>query len=142
MIDDALFVKITIYKGSHADRVIYYRNSLPMKIVSQWRWYFEYIAALVKVKHPRQKVELSIGKQDLKQGCDYVSEKTKALLIHKKAMLKKLSKPIVNDDLFGTRQEDADKKKSKLMNEVAELENGKFNYYVPPTYLNHIKEMI
>lgn len=57
-------------------------------------------------------------------------------------MLKKLSKPIVNDDLFGTRQEDADKKKSKLMNEVAELENGKFNYYVPPTYLNHIKEMI
>lgn len=43
--EDTICIKITIYKGCHADEVIYYRNKLPIRIVSQWRWYFEYIAA-------------------------------------------------------------------------------------------------
>ena len=41
-------VKIIIYKGCNDGEVIYYRNKLPMLIVEQWRWYFDYLAALVK----------------------------------------------------------------------------------------------
>lgn len=54
--EDTICIKITIYKGCHADEVIYYRNKLPIRIVSQWRWYFEYIAARVKVNNPKRKV--------------------------------------------------------------------------------------
>lgn len=71
-IEDAICVKITIYKDYHADEVIYYRNKLPARIVSKWRWYFEYVAARVKVSNPRRKVELFIGPQTLLQGQEYI----------------------------------------------------------------------
>lgn len=43
-----------------------------MRIVSKWKWYFEYLAALVKVNNPRNRVELTIGAQDLLQGKEYI----------------------------------------------------------------------
>lgn len=79
-IDNQICVKITIRKGVCDYDVIYYRNKLPLWVVEQWRWYFDYLAALVKVNNPRLKVELTICAQTLKQGQEYIEEKTKTLL--------------------------------------------------------------
>ena len=73
--DNQICVKITIRKGCNDWEVIYYRNKLPMWIIKQWRWYFEYLAALVKINNPRKKVELIICVQTLKQGQEYIEEK-------------------------------------------------------------------
>ena len=73
-------VKITIYKGSHADEVVYYRNKLPFEIAEKWKWYFEYIAAIVKVNNPKRKVELVMCVQTLLQGQEYIESKSKTLL--------------------------------------------------------------
>lgn len=141
-IEDALCVKITIYKGCHADEVIYYRNKLPMRIVSQWRWYFEYIAALVKVSNPRRKVELFIGPQTLLQGQEYIDARRVTLLRAKKSKMKQLQNTPINDDLFSFGRQVQDGKIQAVQGEIDALERGEFNYYVPPEYINSIKKWI
>lgn len=59
------FVKITLFKGSHADAVVYYRRYMNIDFILRWKWYFEYLAARLKVSHPREKVELLCGRIDL-----------------------------------------------------------------------------
>ena len=141
-IDNQICVKITICKGCNDREVIYYRNKLPLWIVEQWRWYFDYLAALVKVNNPRLKVELTICAQTLKQGQEYIEEKTKTLLRAKKAKLKKLQSQPVQDDLFHFERERREKAIQGLREAVAALERGEFNYYVPPTHINKIKNWI
>lgn len=81
-VDNQICVKIIIYKSCNNGEVIYYRNKLPMWIIEQWKWYFEYLAALVKVNNPRRKVELIICAQTLKQGQEYIEEKRKNCKTH------------------------------------------------------------
>lgn len=142
VVEDAICVKITIYKGVHADKVIYYRNKLPMRIVSQWRWYFEYIAARVKVCNPRRKVELFIGPQTLLQGQEYIDARSITLLRAKESKLKKMQDTVINDDLFSFARQDQDNKMQDVQAEIDALKRGEFNYYVPPEYINTIKEWI
>ena len=59
------FVKITLYKGYHPMEVVYYRRGMSIDFVIRWRWYFEYLAARLKVLFPREKVELLCGRIDL-----------------------------------------------------------------------------
>lgn len=141
-IDNQICVKITIRKRHCDYEVIYYRNKLPLWIVEQWRWYFDYLAALVKVNNPRLKVELTICAQTLKQGQEYIEEKTKTLLRAKKAKLKKLQGQPVQDDLFHFERERCEKAVQELREAVAALVRGEFNYYVPVTYINKIKNYI
>lgn len=94
-IDNQICVKITICKGVCDYDVIYYRNKLPLWVVEQWRWYFDYLAALVKVNNPRLKVELTICAQTLKQGQEYIEEKTKTLLRAKKNKVEEAAKPTI-----------------------------------------------
>ena len=140
--DNQLCVKITIRKGCNDWEVIYYRNKLPMWIIEQWRWYFDYIAALVKVSNPRLKVELTVCAQTLKQGQEYIEEKTKTLLRAKKSKLKRLQNTPVQDDLFHFHRERLDKVIQDLQEAIRALELGVFNYYVPPTYINKLKNWI
>ena len=77
--DPQICIKIMVYDKCHVDEVVYYRNKLPMWIVEQWRWYFEYLAARIKVAHPRRKVELVICAQTLLQGEEYIQAKTAAI---------------------------------------------------------------
>ena len=79
-----------VYDKFHVDEVVYYRNKLPMWIVEQWKWYFEYLAARIKVKNPRRKVELVICAQKLLQGEEYIKVKSASLLKAKKSMLTRL----------------------------------------------------
>lgn len=141
-IDNQICVKIIIYRSCNDGEVIYYRNKLPMWIIDQWRWYFEYLAALVKVNNPRRKVELIICAQTLKQGQEYIEEKTKTLLRAKKSKLKKLQNAPLYNDFFNFAKEDQDEKIKAIQGEINALERGEFNYYVPPTYINRIKNWI
>lgn len=140
--EDAICIKITIYKGYHPDEVIYYRNKLPMRIVNQWRWYFEYIAALVKVSNPRRKVELIICNQTLLQGQEYIDARRATLLRAKKSKIKQLQNTPINDDLFSFTRQSHNEKMQSVQSEIDALERGEFNYYVPPEYINTIKKWI
>ena len=84
-------IKIMVYDKCHVEEVVYYRNKLPMWIVEQWKWYFEYVAARIKVRHPRRKVELVICAQTLLQGEEYIAVKSASFLKAKKGQLKRLS---------------------------------------------------
>lgn len=135
-------IKIMVYDKCHVDEVIYYRNKLPMWIVEQWKWYFEYLAARIKVKNPRRKVELVICAQTLLQGEEYITVKSASFLKAKKGQLKRLQERPVVPDLFGFSQEVRNKKIEALESEIQALERGEFNYYVPQTYINTVKEWI
>lgn len=140
--DNQICVKIAIRKGCNDWEVIYYRNKLPMWIIEQWRWYFDYLAALVKVNNPRRKVEMTVCAQTLKQGQEYIEEKRLTLLRAKNARLKKLQSSPVQDDLFGHEREKREKAIKKLREDIEALERGEFNYYVPPTYINKLRSWI
>ena len=143
IIEDGIAVKILIYTGCIADATIYYRYNLPMRIVEKWKWYFEYLAAKVKITNPRRKVELLISSQEnCLCGSDYVSERTKNLLRAKNIKLKKLQTGRYEDDLFGFANADNEAKIDSVKAEIEALERGEFNYYVPPTYINKIKDYI
>lgn len=136
-------VKINIYKGSWVDEVVYYRYNQPLQLVERWRWYFEYLAALVKVHNPHRKVELVICSQDrVLCGEDYIREKTKTLLRAQKIKLKKTKQGYIEEDLFGFVKGERDNKISGIQEEIDALERGEFRYYVPPTEINNIKKWI
>lgn len=135
-------VKITVYKGYHADKVVYYRGQISIDMLEKWRWYFEYLAARIKVKHPRRKVELTIGRQTLLLGDEYVQEKIKNLLRHRRAKLQKLINTPVSSDLFNDNQIDLEKKIEQTRAEIAALERGEYTGWVPPYYINEIKQWI
>lgn len=135
-------VKIMVYDKCHVEEVVYYRNKLPMWIVEQWKWYFEYLTARIKVAHPRRKVELVICAQTLLQGEEYIQAKTASLLKAKRSRLKRLQNEPVTADLFSFGEEERRSKTNALESEIQALERGEFNYYVPQTYINNIKEWI
>ena len=135
-------VKITVYKGYHADKVVYYRGQISIDMLEKWRWYFEYLADRIKVKHPRRKVELTIGRQTLLLGDEYVQEKIKNLLRHRRAKLQKLINTPVASDLFNDNQIDLEKKIEQTRAEIAALERGEYTGWVPPYYINEIKQWI
>lgn len=135
-------VKITVYKGCYADKVVYYRGQISIDMLEKWRWYFEYLAARIKVKHPRRKVELIICPQTLPLGDEYVQEKIKNLLRHRRAKLQKLINAPVVSDLFNDNQIDLEKKIEQTREEIAALDRGEYTGWVPPYYINEIKQWI
>ncbi len=141
-IDNQIFVKISVYNGTHVDKVVYYRNKLPVFIVEKWRWYFEYLAARIKVKHPRRKVELTICPQTLLQGDEFVQEKIKNLLRHRRSRLKKLIESPVETDLFSLNADERQREINQVKSEIESLEKGEYNGYIPPVYINEIKNWI
>lgn len=140
--ENQICVKITIRKGCNDWEVIYYRNKLPMWIIEQWRWYFDYLVARVKVSNPRLKVELTICAQTLKQGQEYIEEKSRNLIRAKETKLKRLENTPVQDDLFNYAKDEREKKIQAVQGEINALKRGEFNYYVPPTYINKIKKWL
>ena len=131
-----------VYGKCHVEEVVYYRNKIPMAVVEQWKWYFEYLAARIKVRHPKRKVELVICAQTLLQGDEYIEAKTASLLKSKRSKLKMLVERPVTPDLFGFNQKARQEKIEATQREIEALERGEFNYYVPTTYINNIKGWI
>ena len=78
----------------------------------------------------------------MKQGLEYIEEKTKNLLRAKKSKLKKLQNEPIQNDIFDFSRIERDKKIKAVQGEIEALERGEFNYYIPPTYINKIKNWI
>lgn len=139
--DTKYIVKITVYKSlTLADEVVYYRSNLSLDFVNNWKWYFEYLAALVKVYNPYRPVKTVICQQDLLIGKEYISQKSITLLRAKKSRLKKLQSTTSESDLFGADQRKRDEKTLLLQDEIEALERGEFNYWYPVDYINKVKK--
>ncbi len=123
------------------EEVVYYNGNLPLDMCVRWKWYFEYLASLVKVANPKRRVEFYCGRQNLPLGRDYIEVKTKTLLKGKRSQLSKLDKQ-VDDDLFGFTSEAREKKRQRILKEIEELESGVFRYYVPPVYINKLRKWL
>ena len=137
--------KITISMKNYRnipEAVIYWNGGFTATQLVNWMWYFEYLAALVKVHYPERKVTLTTGRQDMPVGQEYIEIKSKSLLSGKRGQLKKLLNTPFDDDLFGFASEQRQAKIDKLDKEIKALEAGEFNYWVAPTYINRIKEYI
>lgn len=107
------------------------------------------LMALVKIHNPRRHVELRIGRQDDKTGdnlilCgqDYIDAKTSSLIAGKKRTITKLRNRMPADDLFGLGKAECEANIAGIQAEIDALERGEFNYYVPATYINKIKQYI
>ena len=137
---DKRFVKIVLYEryNSPISETVYFRSVIPQRILDKYMWYFDYLVALIKVKYPKKKVVLSYGVQNMLFGEDYIKEKIKNLISHKKGRITQLNKMPEIVDLF----DDGSKKTemiNKLKNEIADLEKGIVNFYVPVEYINKIR---
>lgn len=128
---------------SVVEDVVYYRADLLMNQVLRWQWYFEYIAAKVKVKHPHRKVSLTIMRKpdDLKTGQQYIDDKSASLLRAKRAQIKKL-KNQQETDLFDFAGEDRRAKIEKIQGDVEALEKGEFDMWYPVEYRNNVKQWV
>lgn len=130
------FVKITLYKGYHPLEVVYYRRGMNIDFVLRWRWYFEYLAARLKVLFPREKVELLCGRIDLLDPEEYISKKRESLLRAKKGQLKRFNNEPDELDLFDIAINKKRAKIERIENEIRKLENGEIIFWVPESYKN------
>lgn len=137
--------KITISTPKHrhiVEAVVYWNSGFTVSHIDHWKWYFEYLAALLKIHYPERKVELITGQQSMPVGKEYIEKRSVTLLRAKKGQLKKLLNTPSDDDLFGFNRAKRQAKIARIEDEIKALEAGQFNYYVPPTYINRIKEYI
>ena len=137
-------VKITLGSVTsyhHMEEVVYYRSGMTADFLSRWDWYFCYLAALVKVRYPKRKVELFKGPQDVVLGDEWHEQRRVSLLKHRKGKLKKLENGVVEDDLFGFNREDNEMKIRKVKDEISALERDEYPIPDVPEYINRIKDV-
>ena len=130
-----IFVKICIsyiYYGS-IDEVIYFRYGIDINTFSRWKWYFEYLVAKIKINYPKSKIFFEYGEQNLIFGNEYILKKKKDLLKRKEINLKKIEE---DNKLMLFEDELSTSKKNKLIQEIEDLKNNKFNFYIPADYIN------
>jgi hypothetical protein len=142
IVETGICVKITAFdKSGHAEEVVYYRNAITEAMAVKWRPYFEHLVKLFEKANFPHKVKLTVVKQDLLQGKAYIEAKSKSLLSSKKGQLKRLNAEIeIEKDLFGFDVDKSREKITRIESEIASLERGEFNYYIPVTYINKINE--
>lgn len=82
---------VNIWAGPHRGswKNIYHRVDLPFEVICKWKWYFEYRAALYKVKNPRHVVELTTGSYDFIPTIDQEKKRLRDKIIGKKATITK-----------------------------------------------------
>ena len=127
---------------SHIDDVVYYRSGMSPDFVQRWLWFFEYLAARVKVANPKRKVEFYKGPQDIILGSEWHEYRRNVMMKSCNTKLKKLEKGVINDDLFHFASQDNDRKISEVKTKLTSL--GKDEFPIPefPEYINKIKNYI
>lgn len=124
----------------HIEEVVYYRSGLTPDFVIRWLWYFEYLAALVKVNNPRRKVEFYKGPQNIMVGKEWHEHRRATLLKSRETKLKKLEKGVVDDDLFHFKSQDNEDKKRQVQSQIDALNRDEYPIEEFPEYINRIKE--
>lgn len=135
-------VKISIGSYNSVDEVIYYRAGLSVDFVVRWLWYFEYIAAVVKVANPKRKITLYTGRQDVLVGKDWHEYRRSSLLKSKKLKVKRIQNGEFDDDLFGFANQERQAKIESLQKDIVDLEEDKYTFDEFPAYINLIKSYI
>lgn len=126
----------------HIEDVVYYRSGMSPDFVSRWLWFFEYLAARVKVNNPRRRVELIKGSIDFKIGQEWHEYRRSSLIKSRTQKLKKLESCAVQADLFGFAQDDHEAKLDELRKQLALLERDEFFISDFPIYINKIKDYV
>lgn len=134
--------KISIGSYNTVDEVIYYRSGLSVDFVVRWLWYFEYIAAAVKVANPKRKITLFTGRQDVIVGDEWHEYRRLSLLKSKKLKLKRMQGGVFDDDLFGFASQERREKVKAIQEDIVALENDSYQFDEFPTYINLIKKYI
>lgn len=127
---------------THIDDVVYYRSGMSPDFVARWMWYFEYLAARVKVANPRRRVELWHGPADIMLGQEWHEYRRLAMLKSRNIKLKQLQKNTPEVDLFGFALEDQEKRIDEVKRQMALLERDEYPIPDFPEYVNKIKEYL
>lgn len=123
---------------------IYYRSGMSPDFVVRWRWYFDYLAALVKVHNPHRNVVIrcDVLPDDMLLGKEWHEYRRNTMLQTARRKLAQLEKADVSIDIFGFAQEDhaRDLASQKALVEALEADT----YPIPdfPSYINRIKEFL
>ena len=126
----------------HIDDVVYYRSGMSPDFIERWLWFFEYLAARIKVANPRRKVEFYKGPQTIKLGREWHEYRRGVMMKSRTTKLKQLEKGVVDDDLFHFKSEDNERKKAEVKAQLESLERDKFPIPEFPEYINKIKEYV
>lgn len=112
--------------------------------VVRWRWYFDYLAALVKVCHPHLNVVIHCGTldDDIKLGNDWHDYRRTTMLQSARRKLAQLESADIALDIFGFAQEDHARDLASQRALVEALENDTHPIPEFPEYINRIKEYI
>ena len=138
------FVRISICfnGGGPIDEVVYWRYGLPLELFNRYMWYYEYLAAKLKVKNPHRDVFLDYGYCTYPCGQDYIDINLERRLSSQRKRLKGLLNPDKYYDLFGFISSEKKAKAEKVQADIEKMEHGIYDHYVPPTYINKIKQWI
>lgn len=126
----------------HIDDVVYYRSGMSPDFIERWLWFFEYLAARIKVANPRRKVEFYKGPQTIKLGREWHEYRRGVMMKSRTTKLKQLEKGVVDDDLFHFKSEDNERKKAEVKAQLESLERDKLPIPEFPEYINKIKEYV
>lgn len=89
-----IFVKILFSENGYASLadVRYYRNEMKPDFFVRWRWYFEYRAALLRVKHPKSFIKIESGPYEyVLPEAEYRAKVRNAYLSNKRQYTKALN---------------------------------------------------
>lgn len=124
---------------NHIDDVVYYRSGMSPDFVSRWMWFFEYLAARIKVDNPRRRVEIYHGPADIMLGQEWHEYRRKALIKSRNIKLNQLQRITPSGDLFGFAQADHEKDIEKVKHQIELLERDEFIIPEFPEYINKLK---
>lgn len=126
----------------HIEDVVYYRSGMSPDFIERWLWFFEYLAARIKVANPRRKVEFYKGPQEIKLGREWHEYRRGVMMKSRTTKLKQLEKGVIDDDLFHFKSEDNERKKAEVKAQLESLERDEFPIPEFPEYINKIKEYL
>lgn len=138
-------VKITVSSETnyyHIDDVVYYRSGMSPDFIERWLWFFEYLAARIKVANPRRKVEFYKGPQTIKLGREWHEYRRGVMMKSRTTKLKQLEKGVVDDDLFHFKSQDNEDKKRQVQSQIDALNRDEYPIEEFPEYINRIKEYL
>ena len=127
----------------HMDATVYYRSGMTPDFLTRWRWYFDYLAARLKVAYPRRNVVISYGPQDdIMLGKEWHEHRRSAMMRTCRKKLTELAAMPVDMDLFGFSKGEHDAEVSKWIAKLEALEAD--TYPIPdfPEYINRVKEFL
>lgn len=127
---------------THIDDVIYYRSGMTPDFVTRWMWYYEYLAARVKVANPHIRVVLWHGPIEIMLDDEWHEHRRLSMLKSRYLKLKRLQSVAPINDLFGFAVAEHDECIRDVVNDIALLERDEYPIAEFPGYINKVKKYL